>query len=192
MTATRELSEALAQEIARIIDPVSFSCTPALYGLAPDDTESFKRTFAHMGQLVALRRANEILGLFEAHLIIDPAEQSKMLTFAHMLGVKRARDDETFRHIAFITAIREAAGIGAGTAIADIPAAVADLRASERAAGREEAAKLAEAEPEMPGDPPAHILQAMIAVGPIENARSACRATKKSIAASIRAIGEKP
>lgn len=49
--------------------------------------------------------------------------------------------DATARHIAFITAIRDAAGIGAGVSIADIPAAISARLASEREAGREETAK---------------------------------------------------
>ena len=54
----------------------------------------------------------------------------------------------------------------------------------------EQCAEVADDEPCMEGDCPAHVLEAMEEVGPIENARSACRATKKSIATAIRALKE--
>ena len=51
---------------------------------------------------------------------------------------------------------------------------------------RERCARLADIEEAFPGDPPAHVLQAMIAVGPVGNARASARATQKSIAKKIR------
>lgn len=46
---------------------------------------------------------------------------------------------------------------------------------------RTRCARLVETEEELPGDPPQKVIDAMIAVGPIGNARSAVRATKQSI-----------
>lgn len=53
-------------------------------------------------------------------------------------------------------------------------------------AERERCAKIAEAEPEMPGDCPPEALAAMELAGPVENARCAVRVTKRNIAAEIR------
>lgn len=58
-------------------------------------------------------------------------------------------------------------------------------------AERERCAKIAESEPEFPGEPPADIVEAMIEVGPVGNAKAACRATKASIAQRVRS-GEQP
>ena len=50
----------------------------------------------------------------------------------------------------------------------------------------ERAAKIAEDEPELPGEPTETELWQMHTAGPVMNARAACRATKRSIAAAIR------
>ncbi len=55
----------------------------------------------------------------------------------------------------------------------------------------EQAAYVAENEPELVGAPSDHVITAMINIGPVENARAACRTTKKSIAAAIRSLKEK-
>ena len=57
-----------------------------------------------------------------------------------------------------------------------------------RAETVEECAKVAEAEPIFEGDPPHLILAAMEDAGPAMNARAAGNATKRSIAAAIRAL----
>lgn len=44
-----------------------------------------------------------------------------------------------------------------------------------------EALKIVRSEPEMPGEPDPETLAAMEFAGPVDNARAACRATKKSI-----------
>ena len=51
---------------------------------------------------------------------------------------------------------------------------------------RERCATIAENDPELLGEPPAEWWALVNALGPIGNARSACRATKLSIAAAIR------
>lgn len=61
-----------------------------------------------------------------------------------------------------------------------------DAVAAALMAERERCAKIAENDPELPGDPPVEWRDMVRTVGPIENARSACRATKHSIATSIR------
>ncbi len=58
-----------------------------------------------------------------------------------------------------------------------------------RAGERERCAKVADDEPELPGEPSAQCLEAMIAIGPIENARAAVKLTKRCIAAAIRSNG---
>lgn len=55
----------------------------------------------------------------------------------------------------------------------------------------EEAAKVAESEPELDGDPPREVMDAMIAIGPIGNARASVRATKLNIAKRIRSLKDK-
>jgi hypothetical protein len=54
-------------------------------------------------------------------------------------------------------------------------------------AERERCARIAEAEPELPGEPEQFVIDAMRDAGPIENARAAVRTTKRSIATAIRA-----
>jgi hypothetical protein len=49
-------------------------------------------------------------------------------------------------------------------------------------------ASAVDAEPELPGAPPRHVVKAMESIGPTENARAAVRATKKGIAERIAAI----
>jgi len=51
----------------------------------------------------------------------------------------------------------------------------------------EEAALIAESEPELPGEPAPECLAAMIEVGPLKNARIAVKTTKECIAERIRA-----
>ena len=75
--------------------------------------------------------------------------------------------------------------------IPEVDAIIERRLVEAREAALEEAAKVAEAEPEFEGDPPQHVVDAMISAGPIENARSACRATKKGIAAAIRTLHQK-
>jgi hypothetical protein len=58
-----------------------------------------------------------------------------------------------------------------------------------RAEERERCAQLAEAEPELPGEPGAGLLQAM-RENPEDAARAVVRVTKRSIAAAIRARGQ--
>lgn len=52
---------------------------------------------------------------------------------------------------------------------------------------REECAKIADAEPELPGDMPDEVKEGFRTIGPEEACRAIVRATKASIAAAIRA-----
>ena len=51
---------------------------------------------------------------------------------------------------------------------------------------RQRCARIAETEEELEGVPPEDVIEAMLSAGPVENARSAVRATKASIARRIR------
>jgi hypothetical protein len=62
------------------------------------------------------------------------------------------------------------------------------LAGDARAEALEEALQIIEQEPELEGEPPAHILAEMQNASPVLNARAAVRATKKSIARKIRAL----
>lgn len=60
------------------------------------------------------------------------------------------------------------------------------------AAERERCVGIALAEPEFPGEPSSLVVALMDSLGPVENARSACRTTKKSIAKAILTEEKKP
>jgi hypothetical protein len=53
---------------------------------------------------------------------------------------------------------------------------------------QERAVEIVGDEPCMPGDPDEGMVSVMLAHGPIDTARAACRATKRSIAEKIRAL----
>lgn len=74
---------------------------------------------------------------------------------------------------------------------ADLEEARKALEAA-RAVHFEQAAQIVEAEPEFVDPPESYIITAMEMIGPVENARIACRTTKTSIAAAIRKEGERP
>jgi hypothetical protein len=70
------------------------------------------------------------------------------------------------------------------------PAAVAEAYTERvRQEAREACAKVAQSEPELPGEPGAGLLQAM-RENPEDAARAVVRVTKRSIAAAIRARGQ--
>ncbi len=66
-----------------------------------------------------------------------------------------------------------------------------EARDAGRREGLEEALRLIEAEEELSGKCPLHVIEAMERIGPVENARAAVRTTKRSISAAIRAAMEK-
>jgi hypothetical protein len=72
-----------------------------------------------------------------------------------------------------------------------IALALEDEAAAARRDALKEAALVAEAEPELEGDPPAEQLEIMRA-NPVLSARAACRATKKAIASRILALSNVP
>jgi hypothetical protein len=65
---------------------------------------------------------------------------------------------------------------------------IAKARAYARREALEEAAQIAEAEPEFEEEPGPDVIKAMLAIGPVKNARTACSVTKTSIAKAIRAL----
>ncbi|WP_421579098.1 hypothetical protein [Shinella sp. M31] len=72
--------------------------------------------------------------------------------------------------------------------LADLERLVNPDREAIRAQAFEEAALVAEAEPEFEEEPGPEVVKAMLAIGPIKNARTACSVTKASIAKAIRAL----
>ncbi len=73
-------------------------------------------------------------------------------------------------------------------AIADFLSEADQREKDARRVALEDAVRVAETDDELSGDPPPHVVEAMAAVGPVGNARSAVRATKASIAKRIRAL----
>lgn len=69
---------------------------------------------------------------------------------------------------------------------------IAKAKAYARREALEEAAQVAEAEPEFEDEPGPEVVRAMLAVGPVKNARTACSVTKASIAKAIRALATPP
>ncbi len=65
---------------------------------------------------------------------------------------------------------------------------IASALVEARRVALEDAVRVAETDDELSGDLPPHVVEAMAAVGPVGNARSAVRATKASIAKRIRAL----
>lgn len=62
---------------------------------------------------------------------------------------------------------------------------IAQALLAERMKERERCAQIARDDEELPGDSPQEWYDLIWRLGPVENARSACRATKKSIVSAI-------
>lgn len=80
--APQPISVASREEIARIIDPVSFNLTPQTYGT---DGEGFKRSFAYGAQLVALERADAVIAALQPKGDLLHSAMSLMETIAESL-----------------------------------------------------------------------------------------------------------
>jgi hypothetical protein len=68
MTAALEtpMKKGLTRQVAEIIDPVPFWCTPGMYGLKTEK-ELMERTMAGPGRRIAMDRARAIIKLVRGH-----------------------------------------------------------------------------------------------------------------------------
>lgn len=127
----------------------------------------------------------------QAHITLSAQYREKQ-TFAHeqvLRAEKAEAERDEARADAADASLREKAAENARLA-AGLRASRGDRRGWDRAI--KAAADVVSAEPEMPGDPPDEVVEAMIMAGPVANARAAVRATKKSVAAAILAIPYQP
>lgn len=70
--------------------------------------------------------------------------------------------------------------------VAHVAACLMEICAIEREEERNVCAYIAETEEELEGNPPQHVIDAMLEAGPVMNARAAVRFTKAGIAKRIR------